>query len=825
MLQSVVTNTPIIDPSDAGSRPIYDILSDLRIGLRGLRQRPGFSLVAILTLSLGIGATTAMYAVIQGVLLNPLDYPEPERLMLVQEKNPEAGFPRFSLSPLNYRDYRDMNQSFEFLAAVTGASLAWSPDDGGPAQQWRARAVTHEFLEVFGATPVIGRDFGPEDDRPDAPPTVLLGYETWQKLGADRNIVDTDLMIDGTPTRVLGVLPEGLAPAREAVIPMSMDWEEGGRGGHWLMGFGRLKDGVSVDTARRDLERVAATLESEYPDTNTGWGSIVDPLHQRMVENVEAALWVLLGAVGVVLLIACANVANLTLTRLARQERDVAVRSALGAGQWRLLRQMLAESLVIALVAGGLGLLLARFGIPLLIQLDAGNLPRADSITIDGSVLTVSLVVTLLTSLLFGFAPAFSAARPDLASTMKDGGRGHAGGRRGQQLRTTLVLGEVALALMLTIAAGLLMKSYGNLLSVEPGFDAKPLWTASVNLPESSYEEDERKVAFFERVLDEARALPGVEAAATVMPMPLSGSDYILSFNIEGLPTPEPNQSPRANVRFISEGYFDALNIPVRRGRALDRRDREGAEPVLVINQAAAESLWENREPLGARVTFGNPEDEDAEWYKIVGVVANVRHASLDGEPEPAVYRSVYQSTPGFATLVLRSTAEPAALAGPLRSVVSRIDPALPLAREQAGDAYLTNAVAEPRFNATLLGAFGGLALLLAAVGVFGVISYTVAQQVREIGVRIALGADAKRIVRWVLGRGFRPVAWGIVAGLAGAALSNRLLASLVFGVPTLDPATYLLVAGGLAVVALAACLLPALRASRVEPVAILRDE
>ncbi|MEM7355265.1 MAG: ABC transporter permease [Acidobacteriota bacterium] len=803
---------------------MHDLLRDLRFGLRGLRQRPGFSLVAILTLGLGIGATTAIYAVIQGVLLEPLDYPEPDRVMLVQEKNPEAGFPRFSLSPLNYRDYRDMNQSFEFLAASTGASLAWSPEGDAPAQQWRARAVTHEFLDVLGVQPMVGRDFGPEHDQPDVPPTVLVGYEMWQKLGADRSIVGTDLVLDGNPTRVLGVLPQGLQPDRDALIPLAMDYEAGGRGGHWLMGFGRLRDGVTVDAARSDLARVAASLEAEYPETNTGWGSIVDPLHARIVENVETALWVLLGAVGVVLLIACANVANLTLTRLARQEREVALRCALGAGRWRLVRQMLIESLVIAVLAGGLGLLLARIGVPILLQLDAGNLPRADSIAIDGSILGVSLAVAVLTALLFGLVPALSVARPDLAGTMKDGGRGHAGGQRGERLRTTLVLGEVALALMLSIAAGLLVRSYGNLLSVEPGFDASSLWTASVNLPDGAYGEQAQRVGFYQRALDAARALPGVEAAATVMPMPLSGGDYILTFNIEGRPTPDPNQAPNANVRFVSEGYFDTLKIPLHKGRALDRRDREDAERALVINQAAAEAFWKGEDPLQARITFGRPDSEDTEWFKIVGVAANVRHGSLAGEPEPAIYRSNYQATQGFATIVLRTTDEPIALAEGLRNVVSRIDPALPLAREQTGDAYLADAVAEPRFNASLLGLFAGLALLLAAVGVFGVISYTVAQQVREIGVRMALGAGAGRIVRWVVGRGFRPVAWGILIGLVGAVLANRLLGSLVYGVPTVDVVTYLAIAAGLAVVAIVACLVPALRASRVEPVTILRD-
>ena len=804
---------------------MHDLLHDIKFALRGLRQRPGFSFVAVLTLSLGIGATTAIYTVIQGVLLNPLDYPEPERLMIVQEKNPEAGFPRFSLSPLNYRDYRDMNDSFEYLSAATGASLAWSPDGGGPAQQWRARAVTHELMEVFGVKPVVGRDFGPDDDHPGAPKTVMLSHSTWQKLGGDPGLIDSDLTLDGERVRVVGVFPDDLMAGRDAMIPLAMDWEEGGRGGHWLIGFGRLKDGVSVEAASADLERVAAALEAEYPDSNTGWSSIVAPLHERMVENVETALWVLLCAVAVVLLIACANVANLTLVRLARQERDVAVRSALGAGRWRLLRQMLIESLVIAVLAGGLGLLLARYGVPILVSLDAGNLPRAESIHIDGQVLGVSLFVTLLTALLFGFAPALSAARPDLAGTMKDGGRGHAGGRRGQRLRTALVLGEVALALMLSIAAGLLVKSYGNLLSVDAGFQLEPLWTASVNLPDTAYEEDARKVAFYERMLDEARALPGVEAAATVMPMPLSGGDYILTFNIEGRPAPDPNQAPNANIRFISEGYFDALGIPVHQGRPLGRTDREDAELALVINQSAAETFFPDENPLEGRITFGRATDEDTEWYKIVGVVGNVRHSSLDGEPEPAIYRSVYQATPGFATIILRSGGEPAALAGPLRSVVSRIDPNLPLAQEQTGAEYLTEAVAEPRFNATLLGVFAGLALLLAAVGVFGVISYTVAQQVREIGVRMALGAGTARIIRWVVTRGFRPVAWGIGLGLVGAVLATRLLGSLVYGVPTVDIVTYLSVALGLAGVALLACLVPALRASRVEPVSVLRDE
>lgn len=806
---------------------MHDLLHDLRFALRGLRHRPGFSLVAILTLALAIGAVTAMYTVIEGVLLNPLDYPDPEEIVVVQEKNPEAGFPRFTLSPLNYRDYRDMSESFEHFAAGTGASLAWTPESGGAAQRLRARAVTHQFLEVFGIQPVVGRDIGPEHDQPDAPPTVLISYDLWQRLGGETSIVDSDLRLDGEATRVLGVLPQDVFEDRDALIPLGMDWEEGGRGGHWLMGYARLADGVEVDSARADLERVAAGLAAEYPETNRGWGSIVDPLQGRMVEDVETALWVLLAAVGAVLLIACANVANLTLTRLARREREVALRSALGAGRWRLLRQMLLESLLLALLAGGLGVVLARFGVPLLVSLDAGSLPRAETLSIDGTVLLVSLGMTLLTALLFGLAPALSAARPDLAGTMKDGGRGHVGGRRGQTFRKGLVLAEVALALVLSIAAGLLVRSYGNLLGTETGFDAASLWTASVNLPRSAYGEDAEKTAFYERLVEEARALPGVEQAALVMPMPLAGGDYVLAFFRRGMPRPEPSQEPNANVRFVSDGYFDTLGIPLLRGRPVSSADRDEAPEVIVINRSAAETFWPDQDPIGRQISFGRADTpaEDVEWITIVGVVADVRHSSVDGEPAPAFYRSILQATPGFATVALRTAGDPALQAAPLRDVVRRLDPNLPLFDEKVGSALVGESLAEPRFNATLLGLFAGLALVLAAGGVFGVVSYGVAQQVGEIGVRMALGAGARRIVGWVVAQGLRPVLWGIGVGLVGAVLATRLLDSLVYGVPTLDLGTYLLVALGLASVSAVACLVPALRASRVEPVAVLRDE
>ena len=603
---------------------MHHLLYDLRLATRSLMKRPGYSLLAVLTLALGLGATTAIFTVVQGVLLEPLPIDEPDRVMIVMEKNPSAGFPRFSLSPLNYRDYRDMNETFAALAASTGASLAYSPEGGGPAQRWRARAVTHESLDVLRAVPIHGRDFLPEDDRADAAPTILLGYEQWRLMGADPEIVGRSLRLDGESREVIGVLPEGVHPEREALIPLALDYEETPRGGHWLRGTGRLKDGVEVETARRDLERVAAALEAEYPDSNTGWGSLVFPLHEIMVENVEQALWVLMLAVAVVLLIACANVANLTLTRLAQRERDVAVQSAIGASRWRIVRQMLLESLLIAGFAGAFGLLLARIGVTAILALDVDAVPRAGEIALDGPVLAFGFMLTVITAVLFGLVPALQATRSNVIDAMKASGRSQAASNG--RLRTSLVVAEVALALMLSIAGGLLVRSYAKLLDVDSGLQLDQVWTASFNLPDASYSEDEPLVSFYDRLLQEATALPGVTAAATVMPMPLSGGNYILTFNHEGRPIPEPNEAPNAGIRFISGDYFEVMGLVMQRGRAIDASDRMDREQVVVVNRSAADAFWPNDDPIGQRLTFGSPDAEDVEWFKVVGVVSDVRH-------------------------------------------------------------------------------------------------------------------------------------------------------------------------------------------------------
>lgn len=803
-----------------------DILRDLRTAVRTLARRPGFTLVAVLTLTLGIGATTAIFTVVRGVLLEPLPYPDPDRLVLIQEKNPEAGFPRFSISPLNFRDYRAMSTSFESMAAMTGGSLALIPDDGGPARRLRSRQVTADLFRVLGTAPVIGRDFSADDDLPGATKTMILGHHLWRDLGADPEMVGRTLRIDGDPTTVIGVLPAHVMSETEAFVPLAMDYEASNRGAHWLVAYGRMKPGVEISSARAELEDVASRLATQYPDSNTGWGAIVDPLHARVVEGVDRALWILLGAVALVLFIACANVANLTLARVATRSRELTLRGALGASRFQLVRQLLAESLVITGLGAALGLLVARWATKALVSMDGVDLPRSQTIGVDSGVLLFALLATVGTALLVGTLPALRASRIALAGDLADGGRGHAGTRHSAGLRRLLTAVEVALAVMILVGAGLLLRSFVGLLAVEPGFDPEPVWTASVSLPESRYEEEPTRVAFVRRLVESAAAMPGVASASTVMPMPLSGGDWVNTTYLEGEPIPEPNQEHHVNVRFIGPNYFQTVGIPILQGRPLGLEDHTDAEPAVVVNARAMHQFWSGRDPVGMRVSFGRPDDEDVVWYRVVGVAGDVHHTALDSAIGPAFYRSALQDSPDFMTIVVRAEdGDPAVLGASLRDVVRSLDPALPVFREQRARDMVTGSLAAPRFNTTLLGIFAGLALALSAIGVFGVVSYSVAQRFRELGVRLALGARSDQILTQVLLEGMRPVFLGALAGLAGALLSSRLLSSLVHGVSTADPATFAAATISLVTVAAFACLIPAARATRVDPVIVLREE
>lgn len=801
-----------------------ELWREVRTAARSLLQNPGYSLTAALTLAVGIGATTAIYTVVHNVLLEPLPFPDSERLVLIQEKNPEAGYPRFSLSPLNFRDYRDMSDSFEAMAAQTGSSVALAGQDGSLARRLRGRSVTADYLKVMGMPPAQGRDFTAEDDTPGAPRVVILTHPLWQDLGGTSDILNSDLQIDGETAKVIGILPPEFPPPAEILVPLALPYESIGRGAHFLMAVGRLKDGVDIGTARSELEKVAANLEENYPDSNTGWGAIVDPLHNRVVENVETALWVLLGAVAAVLLIACTNVANLTLARLATRERELALRSALGAGRFRLLRSQLVESTLLSLVGGAFGLVLARYATNWLVAMNADSIPRSHAIAIDSQVVIFALAITLGTALLFGALPAWRATRLNLTQSLKDGGRGQAGDRKQLRLRSSLVFAEVALAIVLLVGAGLLMRSFAKLVDVDPGFEPEQVWTAAVNLPDS-YEENEQRLNFFNRLLNEAAAIPGVEGAATVMPMPLTGNDYILTMYIEGEPLPEANKEHRANIRFISPGYFDVLGIPILKGRDLNDSDTADTTPVILVNKSAAERFWPDRDPLKERISFGRPDRENVRWFDIVGIVDDVHHSALEETPRPAFYRASFQGPPSFSTIVLKTAGAPETAAAGLRQLTHRLDPNLPLFSEQTAADIVAGSVAEPRFNMTLLSLFGAVALLLAAIGVFGVVSYAVTQRQKELGVRIALGARASEIVGLVVGQGMKPVLFGAGLGLLGALAASRLVASLIYGVSMNDPLTYAMVGGLLAAIAVLACLVPALRATRIDPIRVLRDE
>ena len=797
---------------------------DLRSAARSLLGDPGFTVVSIATLTLAIGATTAIFTVVKSVLLDPLPYPESERIVVVQESNPDAGLPRFAMSPLNFRDYRDQSSSFSAFAAGTGAGLALTGADGS-ARRLSGRAVTAAYLQVMGIGPALGRDFSPADDEVGAPPTMILSHSLWQDLGGEADIVGSQLTIDGETTTVIGVLPAGTFHDIDAFVPHRHDYEDSSRGAHYWIGLARLAKGVEIEQARAELSTIGAGLAATYPDANTGWTAIIDPLKSRTVENVETALWVLLGSVGLVLLIACANVANLTLARTANRGREIALRTALGASRFRLVRRLLAESLLLGVTAAILGVGVAYITTRALVSMNADRIPRAETIAIDNGVLIFGLALAIVTALVVGFVPAYRATGDASLTSLRESGRAFAGSLRGLRLRRGLVLAEVALALVILIGAGLLVRSFSRLVAVDPGFRPDGVWTVGISFPDRDYGEDGALTAFLERLLDEGAAVPGVDGLATVFPMPFSGNDWINTFYREGQPLPGPNEADNLNVNFVSPAYFETLGIPLLEGRTLNRSDRTDAASVVVINQSAATRFWQDRDPVGTRISFGRPDGDDTRWFEVVGVVGDVHLEALENAIEPTVYRSALQGSPQYATVVARTTGSTEGLAGSLRQLVARIDPNLAIDDSQSARALIDDSLATTRFNTTLLSSFAGLALLLAAVGVFGVVTYGVTQRLRELGVRMALGARNSQILTLVLREGMAPVLIGIVVGLVSALAASRLLSSLVYEVGTNDPLSYAVGGIVLAAVAAIACLVPAIRATRLNPLEVLRED
>jgi putative ABC transport system permease protein len=798
-------------------------LPNLRHALRSLRRAPAFTLAAVATLALGIGANTAIFSAVNGVLLNPLAYPEPDRLVVVWGRHTSIG--RETASLPDYLDWRAQARSFEALAAMT--NTRFNVTGAGEPEVVNGGVATADLLRVFGVTPSVGRGFRDDEERGAAPRVAMLGDGYWRRrFGAAPDIIGDRILLSGVPHTVVGIVPAPLRLAQPVDVwtPLVTDTTRGRRS-DFLTVFGRLRAGVTQERAQQEMTTIMRRLEAQYPESNAGWGAEVVGLREQMIGEIRPALLVFMGAVGLVLLVACANVANLMLARSAARSREVTIRSALGASRARLAGELLLESMLLALLGGGLGLLLALWGVEGLRSLGPDTLPRVEEIGLDLRVLGFTLVLSLVTGLLFGLAPVWRLAGRDLRDGLAGGGRSVAGASGIHRARSALVLGEVAFAFVLLAGAALLLRSFERLQRVDPGFAPDRVLTARVTLPRLAYPDDRRWLAFGRDLLARTAAEPGVRSAALVSDAPLGDSPPYWSFEIEGAEAAAPGTVQDAAVFTASADYFETLRIPLMRGRRFEAADRAGRPDVVVVSQAAAQRFWKGRDPIGTRITFGDPSDPETRWGTVVGVVGDVRHERLNEHPYPQIYLPFEQSPVRSVVLAVRTAGEPTTLVPAIRRVVAELDPELPLADVSTLEERKAVTLARPRVNATVLGAFALAALVLAAVGIYGVVAYGVVQRTRELGIRMALGAGGSTLLRMVIRQGMMPVLGGMAMGLVTALAGGRLLRGLLFGVGSSDPATLALTTCFLVAVALAAMYLPARRAARSDPIAALRVE
>jgi len=803
-----------------GLRMIANVLRDSRYAIRQLAHTPGFTLVAILTIALGIGATTAIFSVVNGVLLRPLPYPEPDRLVRVHEIVPQYG--RFSVAPATFLDWQQQNTVFEHMAAYSSGSATFTGREG-PERVSRA-AVSADLFDLLNVQPALGRTFNREEDAPGRNTVMVLSHGMWQRrFGADSQVLGRSVTLNGQPFTIVGVMPADFYfPSRSAEFwtPIALDPAKATRGGHFLGVIARVKTDVPLAQAGAEIRTISERLAQEYPANSANESAEIVPLLEQVVGTIRPALLTLFGAVAVVVLIACANVANLLLVRASVREKEIAIRAAMGAGRRRLTLQMLAESLVLALTGGALGLIVAYLAIPLIRTLSAGSIPRVDDITIDAPVLAFVAGVSVLTGIIFGLAPAWQASRATIGSVLKEGGRSSSSSG-GRWLRSSLLVGEVALSIVLLVGAALLLRSFSRLMDVNPGFDADRVLAFQVALPPASYPEEHHRVAFFENLLTKLEALPQVSAAGMTQALPLR-SDYVLSFTIQGRPPAAPGEGPSANHRSVSPGYFKTLGIPLVRGRVFNERDSEEMPMVAIVDQAFADRHFAGADPIGGGIDIGNGTDG---FYEIVGVVGNVHHGGLDADPTPSMYVPFRQDVFSSMSVAARTEGDPAQLASAARQVVREIDSRLPTFQMAPLGEIVSESVAQRRFSMLLLGVFALLALFLASVGLYGVVAYAVSQRTQEIGLRMAIGAQAGDVLRLILGGGMKLALIGVAIGTAGALALSQLVASMLYGVTPFDPVSYAMTAVALLAVAALACYLPARRAMRIDPILALRQE
>ena len=799
------------------------LLRDLKHGFRMLRRSPGFAVVALVVFALGIGANAAIFSVVNAVLLEPLPYPDSSRLVRVWHTPPPEGFPgvkTFAVAPGNYLDWEAQNHVFEKMAIIGYTSLNLTGNR--EPQAIPAARVSADFFSVLGAKPLLGRGLGPADAEGGGH-VIVLGHRLWTtRFGGDPGIVGRDIRLDGQPWRVVGVMgpAERLPDYAAAWVPLVWEAKERAiRNNHNKLVIARLKRGVDIARAQSEMNLISERLAQQYPEDDKGWGAAVKPLREDLVGDVKPLLLVLLGAVGFVLLIACANVANLMLARTLARRREIAVRGALGASRGRLVAQLLTESLLLSLGGGALGLLLAAFGMNAIVALLADELPRASEVHLSQPVFAFTLIVSIVTGALAGIVPAWSATKPDIARSLQSG-LGRAGSEGGGRARGLLVVSEVALSLMLLVGAGLLIRSMWLLQRVDPGFDPKGLYYLSIDLPDARYRDEAARTAFFRTLLERVRAVPGVESLGAVSDIPLTGTNN-WPVAIEGRPTPPVSQQPNVVTMTVAGDYFRTVRIPLLRGRGFTAEDGNTAPPVVVISASMARKFWPNEDPIGKRLTAVFAGDTPRQ---VVGIVGDVKYNGLEvREPVPAMYLPLEQVSRGRMDVAIRSSV-PTVLAG-ATAAVHALDPDQPILDSGPVSLLLRESLSRQRFAMLLLGGFAALAIGLAAVGIYSVLWYGVRRRRREIGIRMALGARAEKVLAMIVIQGMRTTLLGVGIGLAGALVLGRLLGALLYGVAPTDPATLAAVVVVLCLIALVACLIPALRAGRIDPLRALREE
>jgi predicted permease len=823
-----------------------EMFQDLRYGARMLLKNPGFTLVAALTLALGIGANTAIFSVVNGVLLKPLPYPEPERLVRVFTST--SNFPRAPLSPINFMDFREHNTVFESLACYVRQDLQLSQEDGADgadgaegsagAERLLGMRISSGFFRTLGIPPMLGREFTIDEELPYEKTVVILSHGLWQRrFRGDPNIIGKRIRLAGKTFTIVGVAPAGLQHVGGGYRPLphgeSVDiwwplwlarnrlW---GTGSHIMNSIGRLKPGISRERAEAEFNAIAGQLANKrLPGSD--WRIEARPLHEEITEGPRRTLLLLLAAVFCVLLIACANTANLMLARATAREREIAVRAALGAGRARIVRQLLTESLLLAALGGLAGLLLAKLAVNALIRLGPAELPRLDMIGIDGRILAFTLGISLLTGLLFGLAPALNSLKLNLNELLKEGARAASGGKRQRRVRDAMVIAEVALALMLLVGAGLLMRSFVKLLQVDPGFRPEGVLTMGVFLPTATLMETEEQITFHQQLVARISALPGVVSAGVSSDLPWTGYENKAVFPVEGKTFP-PNQMPQADYHFISADYMRAIGVPLLAGRWFDARDAKGTEPVILINQSTARKYWPGEDAIGKRIaSSGDKPPKDQDWMRVVGVIGDIKDSPNSPQAKPSFYWPITQQPFPELYLAVRTSSDPLSLVEAVRREVSSLNRDVAVADVKPLETIAAAALAGQRFTLLIVGLFALAALALAAIGIYGVMSYLVSQRTREIGIRLALGAQGADVVRLVLKRGMMLAATGVALGLAGAFALTRLMESLLFGVKPADPLTFIGISALLALATLVACWIPARRATKVDPVVALHCE